>query len=218
MDFLSIIASVNKMSIIAFVGALIFFIFEIRAFQNARKKDKLPTIPSFESSATPLNLDVHNVLIITEKNKKRVQYHKIIVSILGIMLIFFGFTSLLSFMSQNNTQDTLIEEKQGEVVETEVQSRGVRIFDSEWKEITENTSTAFNEGDMLHVGVETISNTQVSKARIKINETSWLPQHETEEFNKQNNVFYRDYVIASDEVTLNIEAQLFSAEEGWLTE
>ncbi len=53
-------------------------------------------------------------------------------------------------------------------------------------------------------------------ARIKINQGEWDDQSITTNFNKEKNVFYRKYQLATNEAFLKIEAQLHSTVDGWL--
>ena len=68
----------------------------------------------------------------------------------------------------------------------------------------------------VYVGIQTIDEADIDRARIKINEKDWNVAHITSQFNKDKKVYYREYTIASGESKLKIDAQLHSETDGWL--
>jgi hypothetical protein len=100
----------------------------------------------------------------------------------------------------------------------EIQSAGIRIFDTNWREIDNKGNVKTKPSDMIYVGIQTIVEADIDRARIKINEKEWQIADITTLFNQQHKVYYKEYVVATGTAQLKIEAELHSASDGWLGE
>lgn len=216
MNILDYLISINKISIVAFVVTIGILIFEFRQLRKEKAKSIKPEIPQFDQSASPLPIDTQVVALQTaNKNAQKLQYHKVLLIVLIVMVVFFGITSIIGLFTGPKKVNTATN---GEVVVQEVKSAGIKVYDGTWSEIKDTTVSTVKPGDLLYIGVVTITGVDVDKARIRINEAQWLPEHTTEQFDQKHRVFYREYTIGSDEAKLSIEAQLHSKTDGWLSE
>ena len=216
MDIITILQSVNKITLTAFIitlGVLIYEIYHMRKDKTVSASK--PVIPTFEQtngtepivSATPIVMKESEI-------KKNPYLHKIIFAVLVILLILFGFLSVASL----NTIKNNASKPQGEVVVQEVQSSGIKIFNSNWQEIIGEKTDILKTGNTVYVGIAMVKGSDIDKARIKINSGEWTTSDITAEYNNQFNVFYKRYIIKENETKLEIEAQLYSKSKGWLSE
>ena len=73
-------------------------------------------------------------------------------------------------------------------------------------------------GKKIIIGIQTIVEADIDRARIKINTKDWQISDITTLFNPQLKVYYREYIVATGTAQLKIDAQLHSASDGWLGE
>lgn len=217
MDIVSILSSINKVSLTAFVvtlGVLIYEIYHLRKEKSIRRVK--PVIPSFDHSkgsqpmisATPIVLKENDI-------KKNPNFHKIIFILLLVMLLIFGFLSVSSlFTPQQNVERT----QEAQVALQEVQSSGIKIYDSNWQEIEGDTTNLLGPGNTMYIGIAMVKGSDIDKARIKVNSGEWTISDITSDYNNEHNVFYKMYIIKETESKLEIEAQLYSKSKGWLSE
>lgn len=212
-NFLSLLRSVNKISLMAFLMVLGFLGYEISLLKKETGKQQKPTLPEFDP-----NLKVEPMMQQITQSKKQISaekpVNKTLIVILILMLIVFGaitMISLISISSGNKGSDD-----QSRIIIQTVDSKGIKLFDRQWNILDDARIRLLKEGDIVNVGVETVSETDIDKARIRINETNWKIDHITDKFNSQYNVFYREYQIVSNISRLQISAQLHSKQDGWL--
>ncbi len=117
---------------------------------------------------------------------------------------------------RNNTPPSSAGD-QTAVVE-QVESEGIKIFDLQWNELTDEQVSKLQPGDQIYIGIDKTPDESITKARIRVNSTTWGPENITENLNEEKNVFYIQYEIKPDDQGLNIQAQLFSEVSGWLVE
>jgi hypothetical protein len=98
----------------------------------------------------------------------------------------------------------------------EISSAGLKVYDTEWNEIENKQKDKAKPGEKLYIGIQTIIEADIDRARIKINERDWQIAHISTLFNPQLKVYYREYIVATGTAQLKIEAQLHSASDGWL--
>lgn len=217
-DFL---LSVNKISLVAFLGVLGFLVYEILLLRNERLKKQKPVLPQFNATSI-VNTAVmqQQAAAVVELPKKidQVKQTKIsplLIAILILTALFFvGFTLYMVF---SNTSSKKTENNAPKIVIQEVSSPGLRVFTNSWVEVNENDSgQTLKPGVKLYIGIQTIDEADIDRARIKINEKEWNVAHITSQFNKDKKVYYREYTIASGESKLKIDAQLHSETDGWL--
>jgi len=78
------------------------------------------------------------------------------------------------------------------------------------------TDKNIRSGEVIYIALENISGSDIDRARIRVNTDSWSISDETDLYNSQKKIFYRQYQVASNESVLKIEAQLHSRADGWL--
>ncbi len=214
------IMSVNKISLIAFIGVFGFLLYEVNLLRIERMKKQKPNIPKFNNSTVidkaqlqqqAASLAQPKKQVIEKQNKPSI----FLVIILVCMIIFFiGFSLYTVFFGPKESSDTKTPEN---VVIQEISSPGLMVFSSDWKEIQEVSSTSpLTPGTRVYLGILTIKEADIDRARIKVNASEWTITDITDKFNPEKNVFYREYMIATGDSQLKIDAQLHSAMDGWL--
>lgn len=217
MDIVSFILATNKITLVAFIVTLGVLIYEVRHLLTEKKNSKsAPVIPSFNPNQTEQPVISATPLVAKEKDiKKNPYFHRIVFVILVIMLLLFGF---LTFSSMFNQQQTPVDKPEAQVALQEVQSSGIKIYDSNWQEIVGNDTDKVGPGNTIFVGIAMVKGSDITKARIKVNSQEWSADDVTTDFNNQYNVFYKRYIINETDHQLKIEAQLFSTSKGWLSD
>ena len=209
--FILILLSVNKISLIAFLVILSFLLYEVYLIRKEKQKRQRPNVPTFDPSK---KVELAEVQVIQDKAPVVTNLvNKFLIVILSIMLVVFGVITVLSAFSLKKVGASNNEPK---VIIEEVTSRGIKIFDERWKEKGNEEIKLLKPFDKIIIGVETVADSDVDKARIKINQEKWQISDITTKFNKQYKMFYQEYQIASDEYKLKIDGQLHSKQDGWL--
>ena len=117
----------------------------------------------------------------------------------------------------SNSPSKKAESNAPKIVIQEISSLGLKVFTNSWVEVNEgDTGRTLKPGAKLYLGIQTIEEADIDRARIKVNEKDWNVAHITSQFNKEKKVYYREYTIASGESKLKIDAQLHSVADGWL--
>jgi len=217
-DFL---LSVNKISLVAFLGVLGFLVYEISLLRNERLKKQKPVLPQFNATSivnTAVMQQQAAAVVELPKKVEQVKQTKISPLLIAILILtalfFIGF---ILYMVFSNTSNKKVESNTPKIVIQEISSPGLKVFTNAWIEINENeTGKIFKSGMKVYVGIQTIDEADIDRARIKINEKDWNVAHITSQFNKDKKVYYREYTIASGESKLKIDAQLHSETDGWL--
>ena len=212
-DLLNILNSINKVSLLAFFIVLLFLIYELRLISKGGKKKILTVLPNFDPNVKIPLPDQTPVIEGKSKEAAKFNINKIFAGIFFIMLIFSGGITILSFKTATKNKEA---ESQPRVVIQTVSSKGIKIFNSQWEEIPESQYKLIKPTDKIIIGLETISGTDIDRARIKVNDSSWEIDQITARFDKKYQVYYREYKIASDEYKLRIEGKLHSKVDGWL--
>ncbi|MEK7078466.1 MAG: hypothetical protein AAB929_00200 [Patescibacteria group bacterium] len=217
-DFL---LSVNKISLVAFLGVLGFLVYEISILRNERLKKQKPVLPQFNTTSivnTAVMQQQAAAVVELPKKVEQVKQTKIsplLITILILTALFFiGF---IIYMIFSNTSNKKVESDTPKIVIQEISSPGLKVFTNAWIEINENeTGKMLKPGMKVYIGIQTIDEADIDRARIKINEKDWNVAHITSQFNKDKKVYYREYTVASSESKLKIDAQLHSETDGWL--
>ncbi len=210
-EFSLLFKSVNKVSLIAFfivLGTLIYEVYFL--FIEAKRKQKL-SVPNFSP-------DVKIEPAAGETIKENVvgqpkSVNKILIIILILLLIIFGTITVVSIFSPINKQEAGAKSK---VIIQTVNSKGIIFFDKQWNIFDSEKIKGLKPFDQIIIGIETIPEADIDRARIKVNGPNWKVDHITSKFNKQYNIYYREYQIATDEYKIKIDAQLHSKQDGWL--
>ncbi len=214
-DFVFFIKSVNKIAIIAFAITLFFIITEIYFLIRQKKKGTRPVIPEFKGSQSYTKLKIADLPKTSDKknifNKPSQRY---LVILLGI-LFFLGFIYFLGIiLKDNKTSSVPTANNQSSI--SVVSSSGIKLYNKSWQELTVSDILKLKTGDKFIIGISGIVDLPVDKARIRVNQQEWLPQNEVTLFNNKENVYYKEYEIATAAARLVIEAQLHTKAEGWL--
>lgn len=214
------IISINKISLFAFLAILGYLIYEFYLLKKEQKIKKIPKVPQFKENLAPKLSNTATVII--SKNEEVTHFKKdsLIFFILLILLPIVGFLTVIGFFFQPNinkkTQELITPIPT--VIERVVESGGILIYDENFKLLDKDDLSKLSSEAALIIGIKTISQVDIDKARIRVNKNFWEITDETKKFDKKNQIFYINYKIASDAQNLKIEAQLHSKTEGWLGE
>ena len=203
------------------MGVLGFLVYEISILRNERLKKQKPVLPQFNTTSivnTAVMQQQAAAVVELPKKVEQVKQTKIsplLITILILTALFFiGF---IIYMIFSNTSNKKVESDTPKIVIQEISSPGLKVFTNAWIEINENeTGKMLKPGMKVYIGIQTIDEADIDRARIKINEKDWNVAHITSQFNKDKKVYYREYTVASSESKLKIDAQLHSETDGWL--
>ena len=219
--FINFILSVNKISLIAFVGILGFLFYELLLLRRDQLKKQKPLIPQFNTNTVVNKTDIqqHAASIAPPAKsgeEKRTKTSPLLAILLVIMIVFFVVVSL--YLMLITKKQKMTQSGETKVVIQEISSPGLKVFNTEWVEINEGSQGAklLKQGTKIFVGIQTIDDLDIDRARIKINENTWNITDITSQFNKDKKVYYREYTVAAGESKLRIDAQLHSQADGWL--
>lgn len=210
MDPLSVLASFNKISLFAFIATFGFLIYEIRLLK--KEKRKTLNIPKFEDKSTSKVNNNFKTFQLKEDKNNFMKANNTVLFILIFLLLFFAILTLLGFLNLSNKKDA---QKTQPVFVNTVYSKGIKIYDEGFKIIKDNEIANYKNKKII-IGVETIADYDIDRARIKVNKTNWELNDITTNFDQNNKVFYIRYLIGDKDSKIKIEAQLHSAKDGWL--
>ncbi|NTU72630.1 hypothetical protein HGB07_00415 [Candidatus Roizmanbacteria bacterium] len=213
MDILQYIISLNKISIIAFVAAGAVVIYELRLMKREHDKKRVPKIPHFNQNE---KIDpVSNATPLATEKKSKVPFrinHTILLSFIAVVLVLFGITTFFTLDSKQN-QTRFIQRSQ--ITIQEVKSSGIKVLDENGKDI-QNDSTKLHPGLKIYIAIETIPESDIDKARIRVNESAWTTEHIITDFNQSWKSYFKVFIIPEGVKSLKIDAQLHSIKDGWL--
>ena len=213
-----LLLSVNKISLLAFIITLGFLVYEFKLLNKEKRSISKPQIPNFNSAnIKPDQFQNTATQINTHPNKtNNSSVNKFMIILLIIMLIFFAIFTIISIIKKNKSP--LINnpiDNDLTKVKTLV-SQGIRIDNDKGEEIIQSQIDQYPIGTNIKIGLESIKEADIDKARIRINDVVWLPSHETKNYDNKHNLYYITYQIATIPAQLKIEAQLHSLKDGWL--
>lgn len=218
MDLINLLSSLNKISLIAFFITSIFIGYQIYFIRKEllKRREKL-TIPDFNEKVAIKKLQ-ENIVLKQEKQisvaqQKNSLFITPLIIFLIVFLLIFTFSGIANLIIQKKTTVAPVIQDVDFVA-----SKGIRVYNEKWMELDGEQLENLNAGEKLIVGVETVPNSDIDMARIKINEDRWQNEHITSNFNKSRNVFFRGHTVSSQAAVLKIEAQLHSKTDGWLSE
>lgn len=214
MEFLEALPLVNKISLFIFIIIFFVLVYEIISLKKEGRKKTLPNIPQFDANRFATPLQMSKMIGAQEQQPVMKKQNNYILYVVVVLFIIFGALTFIGFTNRptSKTAQTL----QPTPAVAYIRSKGIKIYNSTWNEIKDTVS--LKQGDKLYIGVETLKQVEIDMARIRINEQQWKEDQTTTLFNQENNVFYREHTIASGEPRLNIQAQLHSKADGWITE
>jgi type II secretory pathway component PulC len=212
--------SINKISLIIFFITLGVLVYEYRLLKKEKKREKQPKIPQFNDTFASSFQKSEKVMVFEEKQEKFTRHSSKLFILLIVVTLFFAVITLIGFFSKEGSEVSRPQNPQPTSIVEEkiVTSDGIEIFDENFNSIKENELSELSPEKKLIFGIKTITGADIDKARIRVNKNFWEIGDETNKFNEKNQVFYIEYQLATDEVKIKIEAQLHSANEGWLGE
>lgn len=216
MDSLNLITSLNKISLVAFLITLAFIAYQFYNFKKelSAKKNK-PKVPAFNENAS---IPTHYTKVIVNDSlvasAKKPSNLSLIIGI--IFIIIFGLLSVAGIVFKKIPGLPLETKVAPTPIINLIASKGIVIFNRDWLLLDDRQIATLSSGQNVYIGIETIGETDIDRARIRINEKEWKTNAITMTFNKEKNVYYREYNISTGTAALTIEAQLHSATDGWL--
>lgn len=216
MDILGILSSLNIISLIAFFVTVSFLGYQVYSIKkDINRSSSKPIIPDFNESILQkrqnhkIELKEHTSLVL--KKSKTSKSFIILLIFVVIFLSIFALSGIVSVLLQKKTAQNIEKIRVNYVA-----SKGIRVYNKNWTRLTDSDYRNLKIGDEIIIGIETIAQVDIDKARIRINSNEWTSKDETTLFNKSNNVFYIDYTISLHSGKLRIGAQLHSKSEGWI--
>jgi hypothetical protein len=216
MNLIDFIVSINKISLIAFIGTFVFVGYEVYLLQKEKKSKTQPIIPNFNENLVVKNQSTIQALIDNSRTGKIVKTNPIILIILLILMLLFGIMSIIGFISvrKNSIENVATPLPTPQVIYKK--ANGVKIFDQNLNILADKELAGLKPAAKILIGIDKISGTDIDKARIRVNKNLWELSDITEKFDSSRNMFYIEYIVASSESKLKIEAQLHSKTDGWL--
>lgn len=214
MDNIRILLSINKIALLSFFITLFVIIFEIYRAIRQKNSSKKIVIPEFSPL---LNKSRVKIAKIKKEEVSKVYYRTNTLLIIIVILLFMlsSIFILISFTFEKEKLMLQEAQKKQQMIQV-LSSRGISLFDENWNELTPSQLSSIPIGKTFYIGIATIGNADITKARIRVNEKNWLQTHETQSFNNKLNIYYMPYALTSPARILEIEAQLYSQTDGWL--
>lgn len=211
--------SINKIALLAFFAVLGFLVFEVKKMIYEKKKKEKPVVPQFndtlinspieQSSSTPLPSALR-----VAKNGNDTS----ILLMIGIgVLTLIGVIFILVITYKTNLRKQQIASTPVPIVR-EITSAGLKVYNTKWEDIEAKKNNKAQPGEKLYIGIQTIVEADIDRARIKVNTKEWQISDITSLFNSQLKVYYKEYTVSTGTAQLKIDAQLHSASDGWLGE
>ena len=211
------VVSINKIALLAFAVVLGFLVYETKKMIDEKKKKEKPIVPKFDANMQILPLPIANTTPIhaPDENKKieKAGNPFLMIIIGAVSLIGVGILIVVSYMT--NAQMKKAASAPVPIVR-EITSAGLKVYNHSWAEISDKKGAVAKPGDILYIGIQTIIEADIDRARIKINAKDWQISDITTLFNPQLKVYYREYNVATGTAQLKIDAQLHSSSDGWL--
>ena len=215
--FIDFVVSINKIALVAFLAVLGFLVYEVKKMIDDKKKKENPTVPQFNDkmqvspTAAAKSIPLSPLVSVKKNEKETSPLPMIIIGVISLI----GVTILIVVSYNTNLKKQKIATTSVPIVR-EISSAGLKVFDAHWVDIESKKSNKATPGEKLYVGIQTIAEADIDRARIKINTRDWQISDITTLFNPQEKVYYREYIVATGTAQLAIDAQLHSASDGWL--
>jgi hypothetical protein len=213
------VGSINKIALLAFVAVFGFLIFEVKKMIDEKKKKEKPVIPQFNDSITqkpadsvvPNSTPLPSLPKALKTEKPGSPWLMVVIGFFSII----GVIVIAVMLYNTNLKKQQIASTPVPIVR-EIQSAGLKIYDTKWNEIDSQKNTNARAGEKLYIAIQTIVEADIDRARIKVNAPDWQISDITTLFNPQLKVYYKEYMVATGTARLKIDAQLHSASDGWL--
>jgi hypothetical protein len=216
--FIDFVTSINKIALIAFFAVLGFLIFEIKKMIAEKKKKEKPVIPQFNDKmqTKPAALNSTPLPSLTPIKKNEKSGNPLLMIAIGIVSLI-GVVILMFASYNTNAKKQRTDAASIAVVRT-IQSAGLKVYDTNWVGIETKKNIKAKPGETLYIALQTIVESDIDRARIKVNSNDWQISDITTLFNPKLKVYYREYIVATGTAQLKIDAQLHSASDGWLSD
>jgi len=218
-DVITFLSSLNRITIISFFATFFLLIYQVYLLRKeVKKRKKKIDIPDFEDNNGVNPIKDFNF---GEKKEKKITFYQdfFLNRVFIIVILFLFFLSIFIFsLIKNNNQSTSVSTTAVSQEKKIIVSPKIKIYNEKWEEIKEEEIKNIAPGVKIFIAVEKIDDPNIDMARIKINQGEWDNQSITTNFNKEKNIFYREYQLATTDAFLKIEAQLHSTIDGWLGE
>lgn len=215
MDIVGLLVSFNKISLVALIVIIGFLSYQIYLLKKETdNKKKTLVVPDFKenSSSTP----VPSTMVVSQEKKTYTRSSRIPI-IIGFVLFFIFGLIFIGGLLQSKSQDAAKKQNLDPTpIINFVASRGIKIYNQNWQELSDELIKKMQPGQHIIVGIEGVKDPNVDMARIRINKNKWDQADITIQFNRQINIFFKDYFISTGESFLKVEAQFHSKTDGWL--
>lgn len=213
------VLSINKIALLAFFAVLGFLIFEVKKMNDEKKKKEKPVIPQFndaiikgpveQMTSTPLP----QKLLVKKAGNENSTIFMIGIGVVTLVGVIF----ILIITYKTNLKKQQIASTPVPIIR-EITSAGLKVYNMKWEDIELKKNDKAQPGEKLYIGIQTIVEADIDRARIKVNAKDWQISDITTLFNSQLKVYYKEYIVATGTAQLKIDAQLHSASDGWLGE
>lgn len=214
-EIIGTLGSINILASIVLVIVVIVIVYQVKSLKSNQPVQKNVSVPDYDKNIKYSKIEISKDIIPQVKRDKVVTKRKqriiMFMSLIALVSLTVLLVNIFIFGNESNRKTQSSEKI------NIVKSSGIYLYNSDWKPISqEQASKLIKDKEKIIIGIETIENGGIDKARIKINESSWSSKNETMLFKKDKNMYYTEFSSASLGASLVIEAQLHSKEEGWL--
>lgn len=212
MDIVSLLISLNKISLIIFLITCAVLGYEIYLLIKEKKQRDDPTIPNFD-----MNVQRKVQQVQFNKGEKKMVFSRSNNALIFVMVIFvlvFGFITTIGVFRYGTTKESAkIPVKETVITKT---SKGIMLFSTEFKTLSEEDLRMLQAGDTIIIGVDKVQGSDIDMAKILVNSTDWADAVVTDKYDTKHNIYYITHTVASGEAQLYFKAQLHSKKDGWL--
>jgi len=213
MNLVSLLVSLNKLSLVAFLITLAFLGYEFVLLQKERKGSFKIKIPNFKAGK---DYGKKERAVVVKKNKVIKKTNSLAIFLGLIFLMVFGGMVIIGYTNLNHVKNSEERVKNISAGETRlVFGKGITIYSLDWRPLSAKQLMKMRNKSII-IGVDKTSDKNVKMARIRVNTDHWQKGDVTSNYNEKNHLFYIKYKIKPTDDQLKIEAQLFSQVDGWL--
>ena len=188
-------------------------VYEIILFRKEAWQKTKPKVPNFQDNLNPQLAQAST--IIEEKTAKVTRPNNLILIVSIVLVILFGIASFIGFFQTNSKTSISTKITPTPLIDF-VTSKGIKIYNNDFQPIPESSLGNILPGEEIIIGVETIGEVDIDRARLRVNKQNWDNGDITLNYSDELKVYYKRYTVATGELKLKIEDQLHSSSEGWL--